>query len=60
MVNVYVPTGVFEEAVTFSVDDPEPLLIEVGVKLAVVLLGSPARLSATALANPPSGVTETV
>src|SRR5579859_117337 len=41
MVIVYVPAGVELEVDTFSVEEPEPPLMEAGVKLAVTPAGEP-------------------
>ena len=42
-----------------SVDEPEPPLTEVGLKVAVAPLGNPLALKLTAPLNPPEGVTVT-
>jgi len=59
IVSVYVPKGVPGPVATVRVDDPEPPLIEDGLKLAVALAGRPLALSVTEPLNPPCGETDT-
>ena len=59
-VNVYVPAAVDEDVVTLSVDEPEPPLIEAGLKLVPAPAGTPVALKLTEPVNPFCGDTETV
>jgi hypothetical protein len=43
-----------------SVDDPDPPLIDAGLKLGVAPLGRPVALKETLSVNPPDAVTLTV
>src|SRR5579859_363386 len=60
MVMVTVPVVVVLVVAMGRVDDPDPLLIEVGLKLAVAPEGKPLALNATALLNPLVGLTDAV
>jgi len=60
IVSVKLPFGVFVEVATVSLEDPEPPLIDVGVKVAVASDGSPVTLRVTVPVNPPMGETERV
>jgi len=60
MVTVTVPVVVLLVVLMVSVDDPEPPLIEVGLKLAVAPEGKPLALNDTALLNPLTGLADTV
>ena len=54
------PAGVEAEVDTLSVEEPEPPLIELGLKLALAPLGNPLTLRLTVLVKPPEGVTVAV
>lgn len=54
----YVPVGV-ELVLMVSVDEPDPPLTEVGLKLAVAPVGSPLTLKPTESVNPPEPLTLT-
>src|SRR5690242_15064097 len=58
-VMVYVPVGVEEVVAIWSVELPEPPLIDGGVKPAVAPLGRPDALSVTVPLNPFTGTTLT-
>jgi len=59
MVNVNVPVCALRFAFTVNVDVPDPVT-EVGLKLPLVLGGSPLRLRVTVPENPPEPVMVTV
>ncbi len=44
----------------FNVEDPDPLLIDAGLKLAPAPLGKPLTLRSIAPVNPPDGITVAV
>ena len=54
------PGGVEVVVATFSVEDPDPPLIEAGVKLPVAPEGKPLTPNDTLLLKPFDGETETV
>jgi len=55
-----VPAAVVLLVATFRVDDPEPPLTEVELKVAVTPVGAPDTLKATVPLNVPTGLTFTV
>jgi hypothetical protein len=57
--NTVVPPGVEDEVFTVKVEDPEPVT-ELGLKLAVAPVGSPARLKFTVPVKPFKGEMDTV
>lgn len=59
IVNGYVPNGVDDVVLTFSVEDPEPVT-EVGLNVALAPAGKPLIVKPTALLKPPLAVTFTV
>ena len=59
IVKVYVPVGAFLLGRTVSVEFPPPVT-EIGLKLALVLAGSPVTLRLTVPLKPDRGVTATV
>ena len=60
MVTVTVPVVVLLVVVMVSVDDPEPPLMEAGLKLAVAPEGKPLALSVTVPVYPFTGLTDAV
>src|SRR5581483_7248077 len=60
MVTVTVPVAVVLVVAMVSVDDPEPPLMEAGLKLAVAPEGKPLALSVTVPVYPFTGVTDAV
>ena len=52
IVRVNVPAGVEAEVEMLSVEEPEPPLIEIGLKVPLAPLGSPATLRFMVLLNP--------
>ena len=60
IVTEYVPVGVEPLVCIVSVDEPDPPLTEVGLKLAVAPLGNPLALNPTVSVNPPEAATLTV
>jgi len=57
IVRVKAPVGVEADVETLSVEEPEPPLIEVGLKVPEAPLGNPVTLRFTALLKPLSGLT---
>ena len=55
MIRVYVPGKAAREGATVSVEEPEPPLIELGLKLPVAPVGKPITLKATLPVNPEIG-----
>lgn len=60
MVRVNVPVVTVLRVETFSVEEPAPPLIEVGLKLPLAAFGNPLTLRLTVPAKPFSGATDTV
>jgi len=56
-VKVYVPAGTELEAATFKVEEPEPPLMEVGLKVAVAPAGNPVMLKLIVPLKPLFGLT---
>jgi hypothetical protein len=59
IVKVYVPRGVEVAVEIVRDEDPEPLAIEVGLRVPVEPLGTPVTVSATVPLNPVPGETST-
>jgi len=57
IVRVKAPVGVEADVETLNVEEPEPPLIEVGLKVPEAPLGNPVTLRFTALLKPLSGLT---
>jgi hypothetical protein len=60
MVSVYVPGGVVAEVHRFNLDDPEPPVMDTGVKLAPTPTGCPVTPSVTVPVNPLAAKADTV
>jgi hypothetical protein len=52
MVSVYVPAGVVLTVATLNAEEPDPPLMDVGLKLPVAPVGKPLTLSDTVPLNP--------